>query len=130
MVKENNPFLRKDFQGQVVEEYSELTEDESDRLTLDHLRASGSDLTLPRHIVHHLYFDSAIERDQAAKDVRDGGYRVNAPDRGQPKESYLLRAERTGLADEESIRRDRITLGEIADQHNGEYDGWAAAEDS
>ena len=130
MSEQNNPFGREDFRGEVVEEYSELTEDEADRLTLDHLRANGSDLILPRHIVHHLYFDSLTEREIAAKAVRAIGYVASTPDKEQQEESYLLRAERTGLADEVSIRNDRLTLSEIADQHNGQYDGWAAAEDS
>jgi hypothetical protein len=48
------------------------------------------------------------------------------PDREEPDDAYLLRVDRTGIADEPSIGRDRTILSEIAEKYDGQYDRWAA----
>lgn len=129
MIDGSNPFHRKDFKGEAIKGYSGTTEDEADRLVLDELRVRGADLSLPRHIVHHLWFDAATQREQAAAVTQGHGYDVGLPDQENAEEPFLLRAERTGIAKEATLRTDRLVLSDIAEAHDGWYDGWAAAED-
>ncbi len=129
MTDESNPFRRQDFKGEVIADYSELTEAEADILTLGELRARGSDLSRPRHIVHHLWFGAAGDREFAGAVIQSRGYDVILAPMENTEASLLLRAERNGIADEIKLREDRLVLSDIARAHQGWYDGWAAAED-
>jgi hypothetical protein len=111
MSKENNPFERKDFFGQVIEEYSELSDDEADRLTLDQLR-DGAPISPCHGTSSTTSFLNQRSKRQRCESCSKSGYTANAPDREHEEEEYLLRAERTGIADEGNIKLDRLPLCE------------------
>jgi regulator of RNase E activity RraB len=99
---------------------------EGDRLVLEQLLKRGANLSKVRHVVHYFYFSEEPDRLRAEIQLQGAGYKtrfgVDVPN-DQP---YCLIAERTGLVNDELIRDERERLTQIAEEANGEYDGWEA----
>jgi hypothetical protein len=104
----------------------ERTPPELDQLSLKHLRFSKADLTLPRHIVHYVYFQEESDARAAGEVVADAGYDVTVSP-ADTVSQWLIRAEITRVVDETTVPGYRRWFEQIADRHGGEYDGWEAA---
>ena len=102
-----------------------------DKLSLEHLRAAGADLSRARHVLHFLYFDDEAAARAAAAEIAAVGYdtTVTDPDE-EPDEKiaqWSVRAESTRVVNETTVHAFRPWFERMADEHRGEYDGWEAA---
>lgn len=109
---------------------------DGDRQVLAALSEHGADLTKPTHIIHYLYFLSAGAADEAATYLRLNGFHNVRAERSPPinlwerivgSKTFSCIAEQTAVPSEEHVFRTTDQLRALADQHNGEYDGWEAA---
>ena len=100
---------------------------ELDQISLKHLRRVGADLSLPRHILHFLYFEDEQAARAAGEALSAGGYQfeVNPPD--EQVAEWVVRAETTRVVDETTVSGYRRFFEQVASEHGGEYDGWEAA---
>ena len=87
----------------------------------------GADLSLPRHILHFLYFEDEQAARAAGEALSAGGYEfeVNPPD--EQVAEWVVRAETTRVIDETTVPAYRRFFEQVASEHGGEYDGWEAA---
>lgn len=96
-----------------------------DQLVLGALKGAGANLDLPRDVEHFLYLPSEASAKEVAERVKAEGYEVDVheADRGQ----WALVANRVELANAEAVRDRRALFESLAQQSQGEYDGWEAA---
>lgn len=99
---------------------------ELDKISLGQLQNAGADLTLPRHLLHFLYFGEEADAIQARDEISRTGWdtTVEQPD-GSSR--WLVRAEAMRVVDANTVRSYRAWFEDIAATCNGEYDGWEAA---
>lgn len=98
-----------------------------DRMILGQLRSLGSDLALPRHVVHYSYFPDQARAQAAAAEVSRSGHEAEArpPAAGYP--DWCVVAEITAVVDETTVDATRALFEQVAASHEGAYDGWEAA---
>ncbi len=103
------------------------TPGESDRLILDMLRGQGADLSLPREVLHYTYFPRRDEAESAAAELRGAGWEVRVDESAAGDGKWLALATAERIVDETTVDGVRAWFERFADEHGGEYDGWAAA---
>lgn len=97
-----------------------------DRAVLYELQRAGSNLGLPHHIRHYLYFPTKTAASNAAETLRAEGYTVEVQ-RGADEISWLTLAEHEVAPTIEVVTDVRSRLEKLASSMQGEYDGWEAA---
>jgi uncharacterized protein (TIGR01619 family) len=92
------------------------------RQVVEHLEDSGDTLEIPRKVEHWLYFESAKMMKRFAKAVKKEGFALE--NETQEEGKYILTISRVDVVDFQSINEVTDLLVEIAEQYEGEYDGW------
>ncbi len=102
-----------------------------DRAVLDQLREVSVDLSQPHEVTHYLYLPSREASKQAAEALRARGFVVQeemAADAAEnPPNPFFVRATAKAVLTDQGVQEARQVLEELAEFHNGEYDGWEAA---
>jgi len=104
------------------------TPQDADKLALRQLKMVGADLSLPRHVIHFLLFESESDARAAAATIDAGGAwttHVDAP--SETLEEWSVRVDGHRIVGAETVAAFRAQFVQIARAHNGEYDGWEAA---
>ena len=104
------------------------TPQDADKLALRRLKMVGADLSLPRHVIHFLLFESESDARAAAATIEAGGAwttHVDAP--SETLEEWSVRVDGHRIVGAETGAAFRAQFVQIARAHNGEYDGWEAA---
>jgi len=104
------------------------TPQDADKLALRRLKIVGADLSLPRHVIHFLLFESESDARAAAATIEAGGAwttHVDAP--SETLEEWSVRVDGHRIVGAETVAAFRAQFVQIARAHNGEYDGWEAA---
>ena len=100
---------------------------ELDRISLKQLRQGGADLSLPRHILHFVYFEDEQAARAAGEALSAGGYEFEVSPPDEQVAEWVVRAETTRVIDETTVPAYRRWFEQVASEHGGEYDGWEAA---
>ncbi len=89
----------------------------------------GADLTVPRHVIHYLYFRTKTAAESAAFALRGEGYVTRADQRLSPhtRAPWPVVAETIAVVNDQTVAQTRAALTALAELHDGEYDGWEAA---
>ncbi len=97
-----------------------------DGAALSELQRAGSDLRLPHHVRHYLYFPHEQAATKAATALRTQGFNVEV---NQPSDdpTWLVLATHSLTPTIEVIAGTRSKLERLATSLRGEYDGWEAA---
>jgi uncharacterized protein (TIGR01619 family) len=98
----------------------------SNRQVVENLQKNADPLTQPRDVQHWIYFPSAESRDAFSQRVVAKGFVVRPwPDQKESEcRTYTLSISRTDRVDLESINSVVLDLFELANELDGEYDGW------
>ena len=113
-----------------------MTTHEGDRQVLALLLEHGADLTKPTHIVHYLYFPSSEAAEIAEAELKSTGFTNIRINRSPPanfwerivgSKTFSFIAEQNAVPSEERVFRTTEKLNALAEQLDGEYDGWEAA---
>lgn len=96
------------------------------RRVIDQLEKEGDNLTKERDVFHWIYFKSETDRDNFLNKIeKDNFIIVNKNnDKSWGEFSYSLQIKRTDKVDFSSVDEYVIYLWNIANETNGEYDGW------
>jgi hypothetical protein len=100
---------------------------ERDKLSLKHLQKLGADLTLPRHVLHFVYFEQEADALRAHEEIPKAGWQTTLQPPDDTTPHWVVRAEATRVVDSHTVSSYRAWFEQIADSCNGEYDGWEAA---
>lgn len=100
-----------------------MNEVSKDRLVLDELARVGSDLSLPHHVRHYLYFPREKHAKKAARRLQTVGYETKAR-LGADEVNWLVLATHSIIPTEQAILNLRSQLEKLAFELHGEYDGW------
>lgn len=99
-----------------------------DKATLDQLQAHGADLTKTTNFIHFIAFPDEDRARRGGREIAEKlGYGVRGRPPAEPGGSWLVSAERDQVPTLENIDRMRRALTLIADEFDGDYDGWEAA---
>lgn len=98
-----------------------------DQALLGHMTAAGADLSVERHVLHYLWFDSAEDAHAAEAEAVAAGWEtdVRAPFEKVPR--WALVCERHAATDEAFVAASSAFFGDVASPHGGVHDGWEAA---
>ncbi len=104
--------------------------DDADRQVFDQLIELGADLSKKRHCIHYLYFPTEDGAQKARQDLKGMRFKVKVgkqvPSEPEARQ-WPISAEHTEVINMEVIRALRKPLTAIAENYDGEYDGWEAA---
>lgn len=85
-----------------------------------------SDVNRPHAIRHYLYFPSETDGKRVASDLRQAGFEVE-DELGADEENWLVLVHTTVIPTPEGISNLRQRFEKLAEEYDGEYDGWEAA---
>lgn len=116
--------------GRAARQTVEHVPQDGDAATLDELAHAGSDLTREHNIEFYLYLPEQADAETVADQLRDEGFAVEVT-RAAEDTAWLCLAQRKMIPDMAGLRRYRERFTDLAESHNGEYDGWGTeVEDS
>jgi hypothetical protein len=100
-----------------------------DIAVLGEMMKAGADLTKPRHVLYYLYFASQEPAETGAVDGRAAGYtcEVRDPLPEYPDQWRLVCERSNAVLDIPAVRNADDVFQDIADRHQGEFDGWEAS---
>lgn len=99
------------------------------RQVIERLSDSGDKLTKPRPVTHHASFKSAEDRAEFLKALPAGTYKIKDESFDNDSECewpYTVSLERVSPVDWETIEEITFDLFDLANDHDGEYDGWGS----
>ncbi|MBF9254376.1 DUF695 domain-containing protein [Pontibacter sp. 172403-2] len=93
---------------------------------MQQLEEQGDQAYVPRKITHWLYFKTATDRAAVLQALTAQNYTLELAEEEPKEEVYpqKLVISRQNKADDETINEVTMELFRLAQQHNGEYDGW------
>lgn len=97
------------------------------RRVIQNLRERGDSLGSPREVSHYIYFKTADERDTYASEAGKQGFKTASAKLNKENGSshpYSLRLVKTESVDPQSVDDSTMYLFDLAEKHNGSYDGW------
>lgn len=87
-----------------------------------------SDLSSPRHWVHYLYTPDRPSAEQAATEIRAGGWHIQALEPDTERDDWGVVAEKpNAVTSPVAVQEARAFFEAVASRVNGEYDGWEAS---
>jgi len=108
-----------------------LTKAQGDQLVIDNLRKLGANFAQPRELIHFLYFPTEDAARQVAEELKRRGYSVTqapAPGMDKPRlNPFSVIAASRVVVNSGAIQEFRQFFEQLAEFHQGEYDGWEAA---
>jgi regulator of RNase E activity RraB len=85
----------------------------------------GDPLKRPRRVDHWIYFEVASRRDAFVQAALDDGYEVeSAHEDATSERRFCAQLHRVDSVELEEIHDVVMSLMELAEEHDGEYDGW------
>ena len=94
-----------------------------DASVLFQLRKAGSDLSKQHAVEFFLYFPTQAIAEQAAGQIRDGGFQVQVRP-GSTGKDWLCFATKEMLPELPALQKIRIEFESLSKSLGGEYDGW------
>jgi hypothetical protein len=91
------------------------------------LRGLGADLTRPRHVRHFIYFQEEGFARRAAEQIEKADYSATVTAPGDDVPAWTVMAEGFRVIGEDTVPGFRAWFEHVADDYNGEYDGWEPA---
>lgn len=93
-----------------------------------HMQEQGDQSHIPRKISHVLYFTNEDQQENFLKEAAALGYGVEDKiiEENTPYAPYKLLVSKVSLANEESINEASLALWTLAEEFDGQYDGWEA----
>lgn len=96
-----------------------------DRRVVENLMEHGDSLTRPRRVDHWIYFEVARKRDAFIKAALEDGYQLESAHEDTTSDrKYCAQLYRSDKVELEEIHDVVMSLMELAEEHDGEYDGW------
>lgn len=95
-----------------------------DRLTVEALEQHGDPLTIRRRVDHWVYFSNAVRRSAYAEAVRKLGFEAIELVPEDDGSNLCLLVHRVDSVELEAIHEVTNALAELAQEHDGDYDGW------
>lgn len=96
------------------------------RKVVDNLVENGDRLDKKREVTHWIYFTNENDRENFIKKIATENFKVE--EKNKVKENtnlpYILRISRIDKVDYDNIDTFTILLWKLANENNGEYDGW------
>lgn len=92
------------------------------RSVLDNLLQHGDTLEKSRNVRHWIYFETEKDREKFAKVIEKEGFTLK--NLKKENDEYGLMIERIDHIDPESIDQLVVDLWDLANEHQGDYDGW------
>lgn len=103
------------------EQYQRIT----NRQVVDNLEKHGDKLIKEREVDHWLYFKTKDDRENFLSKIKDEKFEIADKEIDKTLEfPYKLRIKRVDKVDIESVNEYAILLWRLANECNGEYDGW------
>jgi len=123
------PYDRNDLE--VVGDFDSPPPSEGDEKVLAELVRLGADLTRSRHTIHFLYFPNKSEAQSAATALAANGFIARSEPKSiiPSKNQWPVIAEQMATVNSQTMTVTRSFLTRLAEQYNGEYDGWEASLD-
>jgi hypothetical protein len=103
------------------------TPQEADSLALRQLESRGADLSLPRHVIHFLLFEHESDARAAADAIDAGSWTTRVDPPTEALAEWSVRIDGHRVVGPDTVAAFRAQFGQIAEAHDGEYDGWEAA---
>ena len=97
-----------------------------DAKVLFHLAQAGSDLTKPHTPDFAFFFDTEAAAKAAEWKLADKGFEVTGEPPNEDHDRHLVVAVTTLVPTLETIQRLSAEFYDLADELDGEYDGWGA----
>lgn len=97
------------------------------RRVIEQLEKNGDNLTKPREVDHWIFFKKETERDEFLQRISADGFSIVVADYDKEalgETPYRLQIKRIDRVDQNSVDEYVIYLWNIANETNGEYDGW------
>ncbi len=101
------------------------TQQSPDKVALDHLASSGSDLSKLHHFEFLLHFPTQKAADRAASKLLPLAFETKV-ERGKSDADWVVRGGKRLYPIESDLNGLRDKLNAIAAQERGTYDGWKA----
>jgi hypothetical protein len=99
-----------------------------DLLLLAALQDQGADLSQPRHVLQYSYFPTHAAAAAAAADADAAHWLTEVREPLPENDAWLMLAQRHGaIVSADFVRAATDLFEEIAERHDGEYDGWEAS---
>ena len=99
---------------------------QGDSRVIELMAEVGADLSAATEVNHYLYFPTQEEAKQAREKLRERGFSAHV---GEPLPGYsdwCLLATHRAVISESSIGLLRASMGRLAAEFGGKYDGWEA----
>jgi uncharacterized protein (TIGR01619 family) len=92
------------------------------------MQEQGDEQHIPRPISHFFYFANEADRTALRKEVEGQGYTLvqEGVNEKSPEAPYSLVISKVEALDEETVHTSTLALYQLAETHNGIYDGWEA----
>jgi Regulator of ribonuclease activity B len=103
------------------------TPQQTDQLVLRQLTGRGADLTLPRHVIHYLYFAGEPQAREAAETIGQAEWEATVSPPDEKIAEWCVRAEGYRVVGSMTVEAFRAWFEQIATELHGEYDGWEAS---
>lgn len=96
------------------------------RRVVDNLEENGDPLTKERQVDHWIYFNTENDRETFLSKIKDQNFQIINQDfdKESPDFPYSLQIARVDKVDIESVNDYILNLWELAEECNGNYDGW------
>lgn len=98
-----------------------------DRLVVRQLEGRGAELSLPRHVIHFIYFPRETDARDAAGELDQAGYDATVTSPTEEIAEWCVRAEAYRVVGFSTVEGFRAWFEQLAAEYRGEYDGWEAA---
>lgn len=96
------------------------------RKVVDNLEENGDPLTKERQVDHWIYFNTINDRERFLSKIKDDGFQIINQDFDKKSSDfpYSLQIARVDKVDIDSVNDYTLNLWELAEECNGNYDGW------
>ena len=93
---------------------------------VQNLETNGDTLIKERKVDHWIYFKTQEDKQHFLNEIKDDGFQVTNEDYNvdSTDRPYSLQIARVDYVDIESVNDYTLNLWELAEECNGEYDGW------
>ena len=93
---------------------------------VENLESNGDPLTKRREVHHWIYFKAKADRLDFLSKIKDEGFQIINQDTITEKTDfpYSLQIARVDNVDIDSVNDYTLNLWELANECNGDYDGW------
>lgn len=96
-----------------------------DRHVVENLMEHGDSLKRPRRVDHWIYFEVAAKRDAFVREATEAGFKLDsAHEDATSDRKYCAQLHRLDAVELEEIHDVVMNLMELAEEHDGDYDGW------